>query len=413
MGEDRRPNIVLIMADDLGYETLGAYGSASYKTPVLDRLAATGMKFNHCYSQPLCTPSRVQIMTGRYNFRNYTHFGVLPKTEITFGHLLQQAGYATAVAGKWQLYGHNTRQAQAEGLGFMPGEAGFDEYLLWQITKRKGFGERYADPLVETKGKAPETLKDAYGPEVYTDFILDFMESHVDDPFFVYYPMALTHDPFVPTPDSDGWDGDRYAKDPRHFADMVAYMDKTVGRIVSKLDELGLRENTLVLFTGDNGTHPGIRSTMADGTVIQGNKGKPDDGGTRVPLIANWLGVIERGVVNDNLIDFSDFLPTLVELAGATLPADRIIDGHSFAHQLRGEAGDPRDWIFCHYDPQWGGREPARFARTQRYKLYGDGRFYDVLNDRLELRPLVRESLPPKDRRTWDSLEQVLVDLRK
>ena len=150
-----RPNIVLVMADDLGYETLGAYGSASYRTPELDRLAEDGVRFTHTYSQPLCTPSRVQIMTGRYNHRNYTNFGVLPKGEITFAHVLRAAGYATAVGGKWQLRGHDTRWAQVEGQGQMPDEAGFDEYLLWQVHAERRDGERYAEPLVEQNGSEP------------------------------------------------------------------------------------------------------------------------------------------------------------------------------------------------------------------------------------------------------------------
>ena len=169
----RKPNVVLIMADDLGYETLGTYGTGDYKTPVLDALAATGMKFNHCYSQPLCTPSRVQIMTGRYNFRNYKAFGVLPKSEVTFGHLLQEAGYATAVAGKWQLWGTNTRIESDHGSGFLPDEAGFDEYCLWQVKKVKKFGERYADPLIDTNG-VERVHEGGYGPEVFTEFILVF-----------------------------------------------------------------------------------------------------------------------------------------------------------------------------------------------------------------------------------------------
>ena len=412
-GDAAKPNVILIMADDLGYETLGTYGSASYKTPVLDELAATGMKFNHCYSQPLCTPSRVQIMTGQYNFRNYTEFGVLPKTEITFGHLLQDAGYATAVAGKWQLWGANTKRAEVAGKGYLPEEAGFDAYCLWQVKEGRQFGERYADPYIDQSGMAPRQVKDGYGPDVFTDFILEFIEAKKDEPFFVYYPMALTHDPFVPTPDSEGWDGDRYQKNPKHFGDMVAYMDKVVGRILDELDALGLRDDTLVIFTGDNGTHPSITSSMTNGRQVKGNKGNPDDGGTRVPLIANWPGVIDGGQVNENLIDFSDFLPTLVELSGAALPDDRTIDGRSFLHQLKGEPGTVRDWVFCHYDPRWGNWEQSRFARTQRWKLYGDGRFFDIANDVLEENPLDAESLDAETDAIRTQLQTVLDTMQR
>lgn len=404
----KKPNVILIMADDLGYETLGTYGTVNNKTPELDRLAATGMKFNHCYSQPLCTPSRVQIMTGRYNFRNYKAFGILPKSEITFGHLLQEAGYATAVAGKWQLWGSNTKNPEDKGTGFLPDAAGFDAYCLWQVKKTKKLGERYADPYIDVNGDGGSTYENGYGPDVFTDFILDFIEAKRDEPFFVYYPMALTHDPFVPTPDSPEWDGNRYAKRTKHFGDMVEYMDKVVGQIVAKLDELGLRDDTLVIFTGDNGTHNSIRTRMTDGRRIRGDKGQPTDGGTRVPLIANWPGVIAAGQVNDNLIDFSDFLPTLVELTGAKLPGDRVVDGRSFLRQLKGEAGEVRDWVFCHYDPRWGGREPARFARTQRWKLYGDGRFFDIENDVLEAEPLEVSGLADEVKGVYGMLQGVL-----
>ncbi len=407
----KKPNVILIMADDLGYEALSTYGSADYKTPVLDELAATGMKFNHCYSQPLCTPSRVQIMTGRYNHRNYKNFGVLPKTETTFGHLMQKAGYSTAVAGKWQLYGADTKHAQVKGHGFRPEEAGFDDYCLWQVDKLKADGERYADPLIDRKGKGPVSMKGAYGPEVFTDFILEFIEEKKDSPFFVYYPMVLTHDPFVPTPDSPEWSGNRNKTHNKHFADMVAYMDKCVGRITEKLDELGLREDTLFIFTGDNGTDRDITSTMTDGRIIKGNKGYPDDGGTHVPLIAHWPGVIEKGQLSDHLIDFSDFLPTIVELGGGTLPSDRELDGRSFLNLLKGQAYTPREWVFCHYNPRWGRFLETRFARDQRYKLYGDGRFYDVENDVLESKPLAKATLDTDTMKVYQKLQGVLDEM--
>ncbi len=131
-----QPNIILIMADDLGYETLGVNGSTAYSTPNLDELAATGMRFTAAYSTPLCTPSRVQLMTGKYNFRNYVGFGILDPQERTFGHMMQDAGYATLVAGKWQLYGNKAQRERFNRTGATPNEAGFDVYHLWQIDSR-------------------------------------------------------------------------------------------------------------------------------------------------------------------------------------------------------------------------------------------------------------------------------------
>ena len=380
----RKPNIVLIMADDLGYECLGCYGGTSYKTPFLDELASAGMRFEHCYSQPLCTPSRVKIMTGQYNFRNYTDFGILDPKQKTFGHLLQDAGYVTCVAGKWQLYGSVNQRPEVRGTGSLPGQAGFDEHCLWQIKQR---GPRYKDPLIMQNGKYRDDLQGRYGPDIFCDYILDFIERHKNKPFFVYFPMVLVHSPFVPTPDSEDWTKAKQKSNPKYFADMVRYMDKIVGRIVAKLNQLGLRENTLILFTGDNGTNRAIKSKLGK-RIIQGAKGETTDAGTHVPLIANFKGTIPAGRVCDDLIDFTDFVPTLAELAGAKLPEDMLVDGRSFLPQLRGEKGNPRDWIFCHYDPKWGKWKPKRFVRDKRFKLYHSGELFDVQADPLEQNPI-------------------------
>jgi arylsulfatase A len=381
----KRPNIVLIMADDIGYECFGCYGSASYKTPVLDGMAELGMRFEHCYSQPLCTPSRVKIMTGQYNFRNYTNFGVLDPKQKTFGHLLQGCGYATCVVGKWQLYGSVNQSAAVRGSGSLPEQAGFDEHCLWQVKER---GLRYKNPVVVQNGKNLEGLKGRYGPDVFTDYAIDFIERNKENPFFLYFPMAIVHNPFVPTPDSEGWEKEKQKNDNKYFSDMVTYMDKIVGRIVARVDELGLSENTLVLFVGDNGTNKNIKSKMSDGQVIQGDKGNTTDAGTRVPFIASWPGTIPKGKVCGDLVDFSDFVPTFVEMTGASPPEGMILDGQSILPQLRGKKGKPRKWIFCHYDPKWLGRKEAvRFVRDKRWKLYDNGSLFDVPADTLEKNP--------------------------
>ena len=377
-----KPNIVLIMADDLGYECLGCDGGASYSTGVLDGLAAGGIRFEHCYSQPLCTPSRLKIMTGRYNFRNYTYFGALDPKEKTFGHLMQSAGYRTCIVGKWQL------AARDGGEGTYPDKAGFDEHCLWQVDRRES---RYRNPVIVQNGKYRQDLKDKYGPVVFCEYALDFIERNKNRPFFLYYPMVLTHAPFEPTPDTEEWKRGIKKRDSKHFADMVAYMDKIIGRIVEKLDRLGLRNDTLILFTGDNGTHVSIRSRMKDGRVIQGGKGFTTDGGTHVPLIANWPGTIPAGKVCSDLVDFSDFVPTLAEVAGTRVGWE--IDGRSFLPQLLGRRGNPREWIYV-----WYRRNPRdtlyRFARDRRWKLYDNdkhqraGKLFDVSTDPLEQNPI-------------------------
>jgi arylsulfatase A len=379
----RKPNIILIMADDLGYECLGCNGGLSYKTPILDRLAESGVRFTHAHAQPLCTPTRVQIMTGKYNFRNYTQFGALKPGEYTFGHLLQDAGYKTCVVGKWQLAGRVKRDEKPVK-GTMPRKAGFDEHCLWQI---KFKGTRYWRPSVNTNGTLRKDIDDKYGPDVFCDYSLDFIDRHAEQPFFLYFPMALTHNPFIPSPDSDDADEARSAKswksDSRYFADEVEYMDKIVGRILDKVESLGLGEQTLIIFTGDNGTNSQIVSETVNGS-IRGAKGRTIKAGTHVPLIVRWSGVTPRGKVNDDLVDFADFFPTFAQVAGAKVPADYPWDGVSFLPQIKGEIGKPRDWIFTHYEPKWGKWKKARYVMDKRYKLYEDGRFFDTDNDALE-----------------------------
>jgi len=392
----RQPNVILIMCDDMGYEGVSAYGSPDYKTPVLDKLAAEGMLFNHCYSQPICTPSRVQIMTGKYNLRNYTRFGQLRNGETTFGNLMRSAGYQTAIAGKWQL-GGNAKTVD---------QFGFDEHCLWHLDGR---ASRFWNPRLVTNGKLMTGLEKKFGPDVVADFVLDFIDRKKDKPFFVYYPMMLVHWPFVPTPDSPPggsrkrlgkYDGQKGGVE--YFDDMIAYMDKTIGRVVNKLDEHQLRGDTLILFTGDNGCATNIRSKMG-GRTIAGGKGSLPDSGTHVALVANWKGKVPAGKVSNTLVDFTDMLPTLLDLAGAPVPDSAKLDGQSFLPQLQGQTGKPRKWVFCHYIRNGAPADPGtekgrqklaqkqqlarvnkqlgRFARTQQYKLYDDGRFYDVAAD--------------------------------
>ncbi len=392
---DRKPNIILIMADDMGYECLSTYGSTSYQTPVLDQLASDGIKFENCVSQPLCTPSRVKIMTGLYNYRNYDYFGHLNSKEYTFGNLMKEAGYATCIAGKWQLNGLAYKDEISDWDDHSrPNKFGFDEYCLWQLTEgRTKNSERFADPLIEQNGQFLERNKDAYGPDIFANYILDFIDRKKEEPFFVYYPMVLVHDPFVPTPDSETWQNKeiRYKNDTTYFKDMVAYTDKIVGKITTKLKELNLAENTIVIFTGDNGTHPTIYSNMENGK-IRGAKGNTIDHGTHVPLIISWPEKIKKGFVHQGLIEFSDFFSTFAEL----VESEVVSDGHSFLPLLMGETYTDRESAFVHYDPKWGknvNRYRNQFVRTLDYKLYQDGNFYDLNTDIMEKNPISIDSL--------------------
>ena len=409
----KKPNVVLIMADDMGYECVGANGSSFYSTPNLDRLAAGGMRFEHAYSQPICTPSRVKIMTGRSNGRNYVRFGYLHPDEITFGNVLKKAGYKTCVAGKWQLEG-----------GFDgPTGFGFDEYCLWQLTRmKKDKPPRYANPGLEINGEEKD-FPGKYGPDLVSDFLIDFIKRNKDESFFAYYPMILPHWPFQPTPDSKDWDPNETRDWPRekwnrpHFRDMVTYVDKMVGKIDAALGELGIREDTLLMFTCDNGTYTGISSPFGEGE-IKGGKGSTRDAGTHVPFIASWPGTIKPGQVSQQLIDFSDVLPTIAELGGASLPEDRSIDGRSFLSLLRGEQNDAREWVYCWYERN--ARNPQkirRFARNQTWKLYHDGRLYNVPDDTLEENALsadkVDSTLAPIKEKLQQAIDHMMSEEKK
>ena len=403
-----KPNVILIMADDVSWEAFSCYGAEDYKTPHIDALAASGVQFQHCYSTPICTTSRVQIMTGKYNFRNYTHFGYLDPKEKSFGQLMKEAGYKTVVAGKWQLNGLYNEFPGCRDRN-RPIELGFDEYCLWQLTKTKSDkngGERFWSPPIEQNGKmlSVEENLGKYGPDLFCDFLCDFMDRNQESPFFVYYPMVLVHDPFVPTPDTIGdRPRDHSANEQpkgserkkENFVAMVQYMDKIVGRIVEHVDSLGLSENTIVMFTADNGTHPSITSRW-NGMMIQGGKGGMTDMGTHVPFVASWEGKTTPGIKLDDLVDFTDFYPSLAEAAGISIGVESGIDGVSFFPQLKGRRGEPRDWIFCHYQPYWN-KEPGQFARTKNHKLYRDGRFFRVPEDLREENPLDLRSDPSFD----------------
>lgn len=407
-----KPNIIIIMADDIGFECYRCYGSEFYQTPNIDKLAATGARFTQAYSQPICTPSRVKIMTGRYNFRNYTVFGELDLTQNTFAKVAKTAGYATYIAGKWQL-----------SPGNLPGpfEAGFDEYCLWHFAKGgkggpplasmfKDKGSRFKSPRLFENGELIPNTEGKYGPEIVTTKICDFIERKKDENFVVYYPMILVHNPFVPTPDSPDWDKTDKSRGAReHFRDMVRYMDRTIGRIVKKLDDTGLRDNTLIIVTGDNGTNTGITSPFPGRGEIKGGKGSMTDAGNRVAFVANWPATIKPGTVIDKPIDFASILPTVAELTGAKTPG--TADGQSLVPLLRGDTSQARDWVFMSYNRNGGKNAKFRaFVRDRKWKLYADGSLYNVPNDWFEKNPVTPAKGEQARRRLQPILDRILAD---
>ena len=363
----QRPNIIFILADDLGAKELGCYGNKEYRTPNLDRMAAEGTRFETFYVMPLCTPTRVCLMTGQYGFRTgylgmanpaFVPLPGAPEKAIshhfTNGKLMQSAGYATALAGKWQLSGK---------LPTLIHDAGFDHYRMWAYDSNlppgiihpshesnpQAAASRYFYPSIVEDGKYLPTKADDFGPDLFNDYVMNFPREHREQPFFIYYTSVLTHTPRTETPDPTR-PGARW---PKGFKSNLEYLDYLMGKLFSSLKANGLDENTLVFFVGDNGTSP-------DGTD-GGGKGKVIEMGVRVPAIVRGPGV-QRGFVSRALADATDIMPTLAEYSGTPLPTDRIYDGHSLGPVLRGEAKQHRDWIYSHLDD-------GRLLRDARWLL--------------------------------------------
>ena len=353
-------------------------------------------------------PNIILIMTGLYNFRNYEHFEYLNPNQRTFANYLQEAGYATAIAGKWQLNGVRYNLPGNQDMT-KPHHFGFDEYCLWQLHRPGVDGERYADPLLYRNGEKLEGLENAYGPDVLADFVLNYIERNARRPFFIYYPMNLPHAPFVPTPNFPEWkDPDqRYEKDKRFFKPMVEYIDEIIGRLEIKLKEEGLWDNTLLIFTSDNGTHRRIVSETIPGEVA-GGKGLSINHGNHVPLIAVWPSVISAGRVHKGIISFADFLPTLTDVAGID-PCYVRTDGRSFLPVLKGDDDPIQDEIFIHYSPRFGpgdGWPHTRWVMDGNYKLYRERVFYNTITDPLEKNPLT--DLNVRERTIRERFESII-----
>jgi arylsulfatase A len=382
----QKPNIIFILSDDVGLGDVSCTGG-KYPTPNIDALAKSGILFQQCYSTPLCGPSRAQILTGRYPFRtgmisNNTGAVLKPANEIMIPTILKKAGYVTASVGKWNQ------------LPLQPGDWGFDEYLRFQNSGRY-WREQIKTYTVD--GAIKELPEGVYLPDLMHDFLVDFITRHKDQPFYVHYPMSHIHGPILRAPDSTPTSD--------HYADNIAYMDKLVGKLMSELDRLKLREKTLVIFVGDNGTAAGrADGSTVSGKSISGHKSQMLEGGSRVPMIASWPGTTPAGKVLGDLIDFSDYFPTFAELAGAPIPGDRPIDGHSFVAQLKGETGTPRQWIYVELNGK-------RYARSQRFKLTGNGDLYDMKNAPFEEIPVPSDSTDADAIAARKALGEVLVNL--
>jgi len=348
-----KPNIIFVLADDFGLDDVSCYGGDAYKTPNIDALAASGIRFDNGYCQPLCGPTRCEFITGRYAFRtggltNQSSGRPSSKDEPSVARTLKEAGYATCHTNKWRQMGET------------PADWGFDEY----ITDRAAGGYFWQQKYTKN-GETVDAGKEIYFPDVAHEFAVDFIKRHKDRPFFLYYASHLVHGPILRTPDTKPGTTDGKAL----YADNVAYLDKQVGDLVAVVDRLGLAERTLVVFAGDNGTARG--SGTIRGRALSGQKGSMKDCGAHVPFIAAWKGTAPEGKVLKDLVDFTDLSATFADLAGAKRPEGVVFDGHSFAPQLRGQPGQPREWIFVQLGAKW-------YVREMDWKLNNDGELFNM-----------------------------------
>ena len=353
-----KPNIIFILADDLGIGNVGCYGAdATVKTPHIDALARGGTRYTNAYTVPLCGPSRAAILSGRYAFRtgatNQDATGEMkPSVETFLPKTLKAAGYASSMIGKWGQ------------LPLGPAEFGFDEHLKFQGSGIYWNSQAKGKNYVVNTQSVPLRDKE-YLPDVMHRHVVDFMTRNREKPFYLYYSLSHIHGEILPTPDSAPDSKDLYA-------DNIAYMDKLVGQLVAELDRLKLREKTLIVFFGDNGTGGNYsdRATV-NGRRLSGAKGDMLEGGALVPMIVNWPGKTPAGKICTDMVDSTDFFPTFAEFAGAKLPAKTVIDGRSMAAQFRGEKGQPRDWAFVQLARNW-------YVRSTGWKLNQAGELYDM-----------------------------------
>lgn len=337
-----QPNIVFIFADDLGYGDLSCYGATDINTPNIDKIAQSGIKFTEFYSvSPVCTPSRFGLMTGRYPVRDGVHHGVffpeswtgMDTSEITMAQMLKEAGYATGIIGKWHL-GHHRQ--------FLPLQRGFDYY----------FGIPYSNDMeavVYLRGNdvVDQEVDQSQNVKTYTREALQFIEKHQHEPFFLYLPHSMPHVPIYASEEFKG------SSERGLYGDVIQEIDWSVGQVINKLQALGLEDNTMVVFTSDNG--PWV--TMIDHGGSPGNlrcgKQTTFEGGMRVPCVVQWKANIQPGQVIEGMHNMMDWFPTFATLVNGEVPNDRPIDGRNIAPVLRKE-GKREDDKLAYYSNRTG-----------------------------------------------------------
>ncbi len=375
------PNIVLILADDVGTEQLGAYGSKTGNTPNLDALAKQGIVLTRTYGTPKCHPSRAELITGTYPFhmdlgsgagrsRDLLAFPRIPK-------ILGNAGYDTAIIGKWHLSAPD-KPAPFE-------QFGFQEFHVWHRRDANGkSNDKYENARIETR-EGEQDLGGVYTPDALNARVREFLSRKRDRPFFLYYPTLLAHHPMHTPPGQTPVNNKN-----ERFAQMIHHMDALVGRIMDTLRSVGREHDTLLIFLGDNGSP-------------MNGKGQLTESGTRLPSLIRWPGVIEAGRKSDALIDFSDFLPTLAEAAGVSPRTLGEIDGHSFLAHLMETGPAPREWVFSGHNSDF-------FVRNDRWKLDSAGRLFDFQAGE-EIAERIEAPESPESELARSALERVIEGL--
>lgn len=366
-----RPNVVVILADDLGYGDLACYGHPKFKTPNLDRMAAEGARLTQFNTPaPFCAPTRASLMTGRYPFRSGMTQNPAPDggpkadavalaaSEITLAQLLKQAGYATSLIGKWHL-GHKPES--------LPTKRGFDEY----------FGIPYSNDmrpvqLLDGEQVVEYPLVQATLTKRYTERAVSFIERNRSRPFFLYFAQAMPHKPLAVSETFYRKSGAGL------YGDVLAELDDSVGQVLAKLKELKLDEQTLVIFTSDNGPWYGGSSGG-----LRGMKGTSYEGGYRVPCIARWPGSIPQGHVSHQPAVMMDLFATVLKATGVEPPRDRVIDGHDIRPLFTSDAASPHEFVLGHQGDRIATIRDARWKlhvlkpNDRKEKLEADGRWID------------------------------------
>ncbi len=405
-----KPNIIFILADDLGFAEIGANGSDRYKTPNIDSLAKTGIRFNHFYTAPLCGPSRALILTGRYGFRSgavtqdacASIIRTGEKAEVMIPTVLKKAGYTTAMIGKW---GQILPSGDAAEWGFDHVMSYKASGIFWNKTAAAAWVKKYelagdkgaddgvrANPGPYNINEKKLMMTDTeYMPDMMQANAIEFINANKAKPFFLYYSLSFVHSQILPTPDSKlpAPGTDAQARHVQLYHDNVTYMDKLIGKLLAELDRLKLRDNTVIFFMGDNGTAKAAADLATiGGRRIIGQKGGMEEGGGLVPFIINWPGVTPAGKLNENLTDASDLLPTWAEIAGAPLPGNRVIDGKSLLPQIKGATDSPRTWAFTQLGANYHVREAG-------WKINQAGQLFDMKNAPFEEIPVPADSKDP------------------